>query len=162
RNRGKESAAVRRKLAELFPPGSAEAYYNLGQACRLVGDFQTARAHFEKCLSIAPSEYFTHAEAHQDLGLVLGALGENDRALAAFGKALDSPRVESDILADIYINRGNIYFDQENYAAAVSDYNIAIELQPLGHIYKRRGLAHFRLQHYEQALADIAKVVELN
>src|SRR5262249_11831223 len=66
-----KSAAVRRKLAELFPPGSAEAHYNLGQACRLVEDFRTAREHFEKCLSIAPSEYSSHAEALLNLGRVL-------------------------------------------------------------------------------------------
>jgi serine/threonine protein kinase/Tfp pilus assembly protein PilF len=161
KRRKKELAAARWKIAEFFPPGSAEAYLYLGEACLFDGDPRTAREHFEKCLSIVPSEYHTHSYAYLHLGRIQSALGEYDQALAAYSKALDSPRIDSETLAIIYQDRGDMYLDHKNYAAALSEFNSVIELHPAQHLYKRRGFAHFHLQHYEQALADIAKAVEL-
>jgi tetratricopeptide (TPR) repeat protein len=155
--RPKEEAAAYRKAAEISPPGSAQAYSFLAKAALADGDLRAAKEHFEQCLSIAPSD----AEAHSDLGHIHLALGEYDRALAAYNKALESPQVASAMVATIYLGRGDVYIQQEKYAAALSDFSRTIELMPEWHHYKRRGLAHFRLKHYEQALADIAKAVEL-
>jgi tetratricopeptide (TPR) repeat protein len=135
-----------------------EAYDYLGQVALDAGDPRAARENFEKGLSMAPS----------NPGLLVGlagahiALGENDQAMAAFTKALECPQMPSSMRASCYLNRGEHHFNQKNYAAAVSDFSRAIEVQPFhAWYYLRRGVAHFYLKHYEQALDDFAKTVEL-
>jgi tetratricopeptide (TPR) repeat protein len=110
-----------------------------------------------KALSIDPS----NPEAYLGLGEAHSALGEHQQAVAALTKALESPRVANHVLFHIYRVRGQIYDLQDKYAAALSDYDRAIEMVAFQWwLYKRRGRAHFYLKHYEQALADIAKGVE--
>jgi serine/threonine protein kinase/Tfp pilus assembly protein PilF len=155
--RPKDAAAAYRKAAELCLPGSADAYRFVAEASLVVGDHRAARENFEKSLLIAPS----NPEAHEGLGRAHMALGEHDQAVAVLTKALECPQVVGWLLAGILRERGGIYASQKKYAAAISDFSRAIELQNQWYIYKWRGLAHFRLQHYEQALADIAKAVEL-
>jgi serine/threonine protein kinase/Tfp pilus assembly protein PilF len=140
--RPKEEAAAWRKAAELFPPGSAEAYYYLGESALAAGDHRAARENFEKCLSIAPLK----SEAHRGLGKAHVALGEYDRAVAAYTKALECPQMSSYLLSDIHHERGDIYVRQKNYAAALSDFQRAIEVQPFQwYLYRQRAKAHFYL-----------------
>jgi tetratricopeptide (TPR) repeat protein len=164
RTRPEEAAAEFRKAAELFPPGSTTAYLYLAQAFLVVGDLRAARENYEKCVSI-PSEDYTHADAYLYLGHIHNLLGEYDQAVAAFTKALDSPRSDSSTLDVIHRMRGEIYALQNKHAAALSDFNRAIELQTwqgqLVWLHARRAKAHLDLKHYEQALADVAKAVEL-
>jgi tetratricopeptide (TPR) repeat protein len=156
--RPKETAAAFRKAAELAPPGSAEAYIYLARAAATVGDHRAVRENLEKALSIDPS----NPEAYYVLGEAHGALGDHEQAVTAYTKALESPRVANHVLFRIYLARGSIYDLQDTYAAALSDYDRAIEMCAYQWwVYKRRGRAHFYLKHYEQALADIAKAVEL-
>jgi serine/threonine protein kinase/Tfp pilus assembly protein PilF len=162
--RPKEAAAEFTKAAELYPPGSTLAYLYFARAFLVVGAFRAARENYEKCVSI-PSEDFTHADAHFWLAYIHIVLGEYDQAVAAFTKALDSPRSDSGTLQAIHKKRGEIYAFQNKHAAALSDFNRAIELQTwklgLCYLHARRSKAHFDLKHYEQALADAAKAVEL-
>jgi tetratricopeptide (TPR) repeat protein/tRNA A-37 threonylcarbamoyl transferase component Bud32 len=156
--RPQEAAAVYRKAAELFPPGSVEAYSYLGDAALRAGDPRAARENFEKGLSMAPS----NPGLLGGLGSAHIALGENDQAVAAFTKALECPQMSSSMRAGCYRGRGDHHFNQKNYAAAVSDFSRAMEAQPFHAWYcLRRGEAHLHLKHHEQALADFAKTVEL-
>jgi tetratricopeptide (TPR) repeat protein len=155
--RPKEAAAAWRKAAELAPPGSAEAYIYLASAASADGDHRAVRENLEKALAIDPS----NPEAYLGLGEAHSALGEHQQAVAALTKALESPRAPNHVLFHIYRVRGGIYDLQDNYAAALSDYDRAIEMCAYQWwLYKRRGRAHFYLKHYQQALADIAKGLE--
>jgi serine/threonine protein kinase/Tfp pilus assembly protein PilF len=164
RTRPKEAAAEFRRAAELFPPGSTRAYRYLARAFQIVGDLRAARENYEKCVSI-PSEDYTRADAYLELGHIRVVLGEYDQAVAAFTRALDSPRSDGATLSDIHLMRGEIYALQNKLAAALSDFNRAIELRtwPRGLVSRhvRRAKAHLELKHYEQALADVAKAIEL-
>jgi tetratricopeptide (TPR) repeat protein len=112
-----------------------------------------------------PSEDYTHAAAYWYLGYIHTVLGEYDQAVAAFTKALNSPRSDSGTLVAIHRERGEIYALQNKHASALSDFNRAIELQTwqrsLLWLHARRVKVHLDLKHYEQALADVAKAVEL-
>jgi tetratricopeptide (TPR) repeat protein len=162
--RPKEAAAAFRKAAELLPPGSVDAYFNLGEAALAVGDHPVARENFEKCLSIAPLK----VEAHWHLGESHVALGEFDRAVAAFTKGLDCPRLPGWIATKMLTRRGAIYVNQKNYAAAASDFNRAIKLQPYNAEVHNRlawGLATWpdvKLRDPGQAVALAKKADELD
>jgi tetratricopeptide (TPR) repeat protein len=162
--RPKEAAAEFKKAAELFPPGSTTAYLFLAHAFRAVDDLRAARENYEKCVSI-PSEDPTHAEAYSYLGHIHAVLGEYDQAVAAWTKALDSPRVSGGTLNAILRQRGEIYALLNEHAAALKDLTRAIELQTwqrsLVNMHARRVKFHLALNHYEQALTDVAKAVEL-
>lgn len=61
-----------------------------------------------------------------------------------------------------YNNRGQVYFEMNDFPAALADFNKAIELQPdNADVYNRRGNTHFLMQNYPAALADYNKTIEL-
>jgi tetratricopeptide (TPR) repeat protein len=153
-----DAAAAFKKGAELATPGSPEAYYFLAVADQAVGDQRGAVSNAEKCLSIHPS----YGEARCLLGEALAALGDDEKALAAFTKAVELSGSSAWNLSHCFVGRGQIHLRQRKYEAALSDFNRAIEILPNDpYRYKRRAVAHFHLGHYAEALADLAKHVEL-
>jgi tetratricopeptide (TPR) repeat protein len=63
----------------------------------------------------------------------------------------------------VYFLEGIIHSDEEDYEAAVIDYNQAIELDPKDAIaYYNRGLIHTKLQDYKAALEDFTRAIDLN
>ncbi len=61
-----------------------------------------------------------------------------------------------------YINRGNVYREQDQYESAITEYNTAIELDPgIGLAYYVRGLAYRYIGDIESARADFEKALEL-
>jgi tetratricopeptide (TPR) repeat protein len=61
-----------------------------------------------------------------------------------------------------YNNRGNVYYDRDEYELALKDYNKAIALKPDYVIaYHNRGRLYFDKMDYEKALKDMNKVIEL-
>ncbi|WP_044034478.1 tetratricopeptide repeat protein, partial [Microcystis aeruginosa] len=64
---------------------------------------------------------------------------------------------------DAYNNRGNLYYNQQKYDLALSDYSKAIELNPnFAEAYNNRGVLYSYQQKYELALADFNKAIEIN
>jgi Tfp pilus assembly protein PilF len=64
--------------------------------------------------------------------------------------------------APAYNNRGNVYFDKNEYELALKDYNRAIAIKPDYVIaYSNRGRLYFAKNEYEKALSDLNKVIEL-
>lgn len=62
-----------------------------------------------------------------------------------------------------YSNRGNAYWKQENYPAALNDYNQAIALNPRGYAtLSNRGAVYLRLGQRNLALADFNQAIKLN
>ncbi|MFH0731927.1 MAG: tetratricopeptide repeat protein, partial [Candidatus Omnitrophota bacterium] len=60
-------------------------------------------------------------------------------------------------------NRGNAYEDKGNIEQALSDYNIAIELDPkYPKAYNNRGNAYSRKGNFDQALSDYNKAIEID
>jgi tetratricopeptide (TPR) repeat protein len=61
--------------------------------------------------------------------------------------------------------RGDIYLHQKKYAAALAEYDSALNVATSGYLISWwchcRALAHFHLGHYEQALAQVARAVEI-
>jgi tetratricopeptide (TPR) repeat protein len=61
-----------------------------------------------------------------------------------------------------HFNRGELYFETENYVEAIRDYTRAIELNPQDPQYfNSRAHSRFMLEEYDDALADYRQAAEL-
>lgn len=70
---------------------------------------------------------------------------------------------ESRFLTNTYQMRGNSYFQQGNYLAAIEDFDQAALLEPkFFPAFYNRGLSYQHLFEYDLALADFTQVIELN
>ena len=59
-------------------------------------------------------------------------------------------------------NKGNAYLIMQNYTAAISCYDEALEIKPdFGEAYYNRGLMYLRLGNKEKGVADLSKAGEL-
>jgi len=74
--------------------------------------------------------------------------------------------------AQAYYNRGLVYYEEDQYDEAISNYTKAIEINPrYAAAYYYRGLAYYYKDHwiyynykgkYDQAISDLNKAIELN
>jgi tetratricopeptide (TPR) repeat protein len=67
------------------------------------------------------------------------------------------------LIAAIYNNRGNAYYDLGQYPKAISDFTRAIELNPeYARAYCNRGVVYRKLGKLDQAISEYTKAIELN
>lgn len=64
---------------------------------------------------------------------------------------------------DIYKERGNVHFRNQEYAEAIAEYSMAILKDPSNPIYyTNRAMCHHKLGNYEATLADGEKALSLD
>ncbi len=77
-------------------------------------------------------------------------------------EAIDTPGLDQANLAITYSNRGNSFFDLGQFDRAVTDYDVALELQPDDSVtLSNRGAALIELELYERALMDLNQAIIL-
>ncbi len=65
--------------------------------------------------------------------------------------------------ARAYYDRGNIWFEQQNYTEAIADYDRALALDPsMSRAFHNRGLAYALLKEYDAALRDYTQAIRLD
>jgi serine/threonine protein kinase/Flp pilus assembly protein TadD len=155
-----DARAVLDAALRLNPVRSPETAKLLTRAyCRLK-DFTGALPHARTWVELAPGI----GAAHDCLGDVYAALGDDDHALAEKSEAIRLITLPHDAVNQYAFNeRGDLYMKRKRYAAALADYDRAIEVSPnFSYSYKRRAAAHAHLGNYPAALADVTKAVALN
>jgi tetratricopeptide (TPR) repeat protein len=88
-----------------------------------------------------------------------------DDALHQFSAALSSKNWSSELVnkAHAYLYRGNIYLSQNQYAQALADYDMVVQLDPqINDVYWNRAIAAFYVQDYQKSLDDFTKITELD
>jgi tetratricopeptide (TPR) repeat protein len=82
--------------------------------------------------------------------------GKLEEALRSFSRIIESETAYAEAnAARAHYNRGNVYYDQEQYSAAIEDFSRAIELEPdLSSAYFNRGNAYFIQEEYKNAFND--------
>ncbi len=97
-----------------------------------------------------------HSLAWAFRGDVLRELGRNSEAITSYNRAIaaNSQWGKANV-ADVYLNRGNLYIDQGDYQRAIADYDQVIRLNPKSAVaYALRGLAYQRQGNNRAALSD--------
>ena len=153
---GRYGAAVTEfEAALLLAPQSATAYYNLGNALRLWGDFKGAENALKRAVSIQPG----FPPAHFALGLIYGdRVGQEHEGLAAFRKAVELDPA----YAEAYFNIGIVHWKAGDIESARAAFEKAAQLKPqsadyrfrLGQALDRLGRSALALQHLQAAVSS--------
>lgn len=117
-------------------PGSAEAYFTLGQTYSDRGGlellehkdaqiwFDSAAANFKKSIEKDRRNYL----AIDRLGLVYMSTTQYDQAIAVFTQEMALDKLGRTRLADAYCNRASVSQQAQKYDAAIADYENSIEI----------------------------------
>ena len=122
-------------------PGFADAYCNRGVAWAAKGNTDNAIADYTKAIEINPN----YSEAYYNRAASWAAKGNYGRAIADYTKDIESNPVYSKIseknvsgyndiiqrFSEVHFNRGLIFNAKGNYDPAISDFEKAIEINPL-------------------------------
>jgi Tfp pilus assembly protein PilF len=108
--------------AVAFQSNFTDAYYNLGNALRELGQLMASVKSYEKAIAIKPD----YAGAHNNLGVSLHDLGQLDAAVKSYEQAI---AIKPDY-ADAYNNLGGAFHDLGQIDAAVKSYEKAIAVNP--------------------------------
>ncbi len=121
---------------------------------RFLENYEQALTVINQAISLVPN----NPNYYNEKSSVLSELKRYDEGLAAINQAINlAPR------AAWYVNRGSLYYNQQKYELALSDWNKAIDINPnFADAYYNRGLLYSDQQKYELALADYNKAINLN
>ncbi len=135
-------------------PRSARAFWALGLAQAVCGDYDAAVASCSKAIALKPD----FAAAFCTRGDAYASKGQYERAIGDFARAIElSPRQ-----AWPYCGRGLVYVRQRRFPQAVADYDRAIELDAqLAWAYFRRGEAYVLQSQRDKAEADLDRAIQL-
>ena len=117
-------AAAERALA--LRPDYPEALNSCGNALVALDRPQDAVGFYRRAIAAKPD----FAELYGNLGNALRGLGERAEARIAYDKALALNAARPAELATAYYNRANLALDTLDHAAALADFERAIELAP--------------------------------
>ena len=155
---GYRDAVVRFNRAIAIDPSLAEAYLNRGFAERGLaqGDpaqLEPAAIDFERALELNPNL----TAAHDELGEIYAARGDNRKALEHFAQSIHAKPTSNG-----YYQRGQLYEKLGEHEKALEDFNLAIaELTDAPYIYFARAMTRSNLGDAEGANADRARGTEL-
>ncbi|WP_419547741.1 tetratricopeptide repeat protein [Microcystis sp.] len=121
---------------------------------RYLENYEQALTVINQAISLVPN----NPNHYNEKWGVLSELKRYDEGLAAINQAIHlAPR------AAWYGNRGVLYYNQQKYELALSDYSKAIDINPnYADAYNNRGNLYKDLQKYDLALSDYSKAIDIN
>lgn len=131
-----------------------EAHFNLGVACRQLGNESDAACALERAVALNPS----HAVALEHLGLSLKETGRHDQACAMLARAVALLPDR----ADLWCALGEGYNQLDHSRPAAAAFGEALRLDArLVRAHHGLGTAHYNGGAYERAVAAFAAAVRL-
>lgn len=119
-------------------PGTANAWYNRGNALRLLHRHEEAMSAYRRCLRLEPE----HVEALINTGVLLQDLKQFETALIYYDRALS---LRQDSLTAAY-NRGLVLENLQQLQAAIDAYQALLQLKP-DYPYLLGRLHHAQMQN---------------
>ena len=131
-----------------------EAYFTIGIANTLKGDFDTAINTFKKALDLSKN----HAKSWNHMGIAYEKKGDPDKAIESYKQAVE---VEP-LYAEAFYNMANAYKTKKEYDRAINNYKKATELDPfLAHAWLFMGYTYLDKKEYFSAIENFDKAFEV-
>jgi tetratricopeptide (TPR) repeat protein len=137
-------------------PDYGKTYIYRGLAWAKKRDFNRAADDFTDAVRRDPSDAFL---ALSNLGNVDEEIGEHDRAIENYGRAIEvNPGY-----FPAYYSRAGAYYAKGDYDQAIEDYGRAIELKPnYSEAFNNRAIAYLGKGAVDKAIADFSSAIRLN
>lgn len=113
----------------------------------------------DKALDYGTLSLADRAATYANRGIIKAAINDIDSAMADYRKAMNF-RPES---AEIFVNRGNAYFLEKEFALALADYERSIELgiRKIQVVRYNMGMAYEQLGNYEVAESQFRMALDI-
>lgn len=137
--------AVPRKILDI---------YNKALFLSTRGDYPTAVDEYMRAIALQPN----FIEAYNNVGEIYSRLGDRDKALSMYNRALGIERHHK-----VLLNIGVEYYNRGDYQAALKFFSESISKEPdflEGNFYM--GLAYFNLRDYINSEKNFSKVINLD
>lgn len=132
--------------------GDADLYVNRGAAYQEWGKPGLAEADFKKALQFNP----WHKAAIFNLS-ISDDHASNQVMIDSYSAAID----RNNDLAEAYVNRGVLWFEEQKYQKALADFDSAANiLANDAGVFLNRGLTYEKLGHYQLALKDFEEALK--
>lgn len=145
-------------------PSALQAYINLGNCYRELGEFEKALAAYQSLLDGLKGEMTELAGDKRAVGALAG-IGQVYMTMGEMEKAEDSLKQALALFPDdetLAFNIGEIYFSTQKPDKAVEYFKQAIEIKPdWGSPYRQLGYAYLNLADYPSALNSFQKFLEV-
>lgn len=84
--------------------------------------------------------------------------------LLSFGQETNDTQADSSVLTAVdYFQKGNANYEKDQYNAAISDYTIAIKINPeYAEAYNKRGLSYSAVGIQNMAISDFLEAIRIN
>jgi tetratricopeptide (TPR) repeat protein len=152
-----DAARARARLALELDENLAAAHLNLGLALQALGGVaaEDAEASFRRAADLAPDL----ADAHQALGQLHQARGEDDAAMERYRLAVHAQPG----MAEAHCNLGNILRERFDLPAALVQYDAALTTSPdVAALHANKAVALHEMGRFEEALAGYDKALQLD
>ena len=155
-------------------PNYADAYYNRGVAKDNLGQHNAAIKDYDTAIQLKPNlaqDYLNRGNIKYELGLYSSAINDYDTTIR-----LKSDYPEAYLRSEVYLEQYSAANDYDTgltstgvaknklkqYSAAITDYDVAIQLKPdYPEAYFRRGAAKDKLEQHTAAIADYDIAIQL-
>ena len=123
------------------------------------GAFQDALPHLNKAAELADqADSLTLNKVFVTMGAAYQKLGDSQQAMEQYSKALSINNSNP----NVFLYRGNLYYQRESYGQAVTDFKRVLELDPNNHVAQYNlGMCYFKQGEKKNACDSFHKACEL-
>ncbi|GHV11316.1 hypothetical protein FACS189491_02330 [Spirochaetia bacterium] len=128
---------------------SAAGFNTRGRAYENKGEYARALEQYQKARELEPENADYETSVNRAMVLTAPDIRRGRSPLTLEAKA-----------ARIHSDRGDTFYEQQDYDSAIREYTRAIELDPITVYHAKRGNTFFKMEAWNKALADYLKVLE--
>jgi CHAT domain-containing protein/Tfp pilus assembly protein PilF len=161
-----ESVALKEKLLSPDDPNLARTYNNLGNLHRIMGQSEMAMYYFQKAETIFKSNYGQRypmvGKIYSNMGIIYKDNGDFGKSLQYLNYAksvLEGNPSNSEEIASVYNNLGNVHYELNDYEQALLFYKQSVDTREQGQSiflsrsYSNIALCYYELQQFNEASA---------
>lgn len=142
------------------PNPRAIDYIARGVVYSMLRNYESAQSDFDKALQLMPD--YTVALMGKGFAAAMLLQSDKDASPLAVIKIYEKALTRNPMLVYAWFNKGNLYYEYEDYRLAEESFSKAIEInEELGVAYYNRGLARMQLGKRNEAFSDFSKAGEL-